>query len=194
VQAPRQQVAVARVAITLPSSGHRGDQLGQGIPWRPTATESVGSLLGFRSRERVRGHRSEAAVGIDNQHLVMAGQSSAGARRQAGDLALLGLAVLMRGADLMVEASARGGEDSCRGSARRWRGRGPVIGQSRAVAAASHRGPRGGSVREVRNEREREGIAGRVLTQARPGLMGRNGPTGPAGLNPLFGHLAKLFP
>jgi hypothetical protein len=59
-----------------------------------------------RSRERGRGHRSEAAVGIGNQHLVMAGQSSAGARRQVGDLALLGLAVLMRGADLTVEASA----------------------------------------------------------------------------------------
>jgi hypothetical protein len=76
----------------------------------------------------VRGHHSEAAVGIDNQHLVMAGQSSAGAWRQAGDLALLGLAVLMRGADLTVEASTRGGENSCRGSARRRRGRGPVAG------------------------------------------------------------------
>jgi hypothetical protein len=37
----------------------------------------------------------------------------------------------------------------------RWRGSRPAIGQSRAAAAASHRGPGGGSVREVRNERER---------------------------------------
>jgi hypothetical protein len=42
------------------------------------------------------GHRSEATVEVDNQHLVVAGQSSVGARRQAGDLALLGLAVQVR--------------------------------------------------------------------------------------------------
>jgi hypothetical protein len=139
-----------------------------------------------RSRDRVRGHRSEAAVGLDNQHLVMASQSSAGARRQAGDLVLLGLAVRVRDADLAVEASTRGGENSCRGSARRRRRRGPAAGpeQQRRRSACVRGSLEGAHAYGGRGRRPSEWV-GRVeiLTRAR---LGRNGPVGPSWLWPTY--------
>jgi hypothetical protein len=66
MEVPRQQVVVARVAAMLPSCRRRGDQYGQGIPWRPAVTESVESLQGFSKPWTSEGHRSEAAVGVGN--------------------------------------------------------------------------------------------------------------------------------
>jgi hypothetical protein len=153
----------------------------------------LGSRRSTRRTRRGRRGRSPGIVRPRQGRPSVAGESSTDSLSRA--MARVSCGARVRGYTEGSRAGSRVRRSRRSLAGVRWRGSRPAIGQSRAAAMASHRRTGGGSVREVRNERER-GILGRVgvLTRARPGLVGRIGPTRPAGLSPLFGHLAKLFP